>query len=132
MALAGLLSTAENQRKLDSLVATEEFKALESNRRFERVWSILANSDKHLEPPDYWSDARGRRIVRIERSLSRMRLTFDEKLEPTLALMCAKIWAGYSKSLEIGPRRLNPSDSAATSSCQSSRQRHSSLRAGHL
>jgi ParB family transcriptional regulator, chromosome partitioning protein len=83
MALAGLLSTAENQRKLDSLVATEEFKALESNRRFERVWSILANSGKHLEPPDYWSDARGRRIVRIERSLSRMRLTFDEKLEPT-------------------------------------------------
>jgi ParB family transcriptional regulator, chromosome partitioning protein len=80
--LAGSLSKAENQRKIDSLLGTQEFKALESDRRFERVCSILASTDKQSEAPDYWTDARGRRIVRIERGLAHTKLTFDEKLEP--------------------------------------------------
>jgi ParB family transcriptional regulator, chromosome partitioning protein len=79
--LAGWLSKPENRHKIDSLLGTQEFKALESDRRFERVCSVLASADKPPEPPD-WTDARGRRIVRIERSLSRTKLTFDEKLEP--------------------------------------------------
>jgi ParB family chromosome partitioning protein len=80
--LAGWLSKPENQRKIDSLLGTQEFKALESDRRFERVCSVLGSTDKRSEPPDYWTDARGRRIVRVERGLGRTRLTFDEKLEP--------------------------------------------------
>ena len=44
--LAGWLSKAENQHKIDSLLGTQEFKALESDRRFERVSSILASTDK--------------------------------------------------------------------------------------
>jgi hypothetical protein len=34
--LAGWLSKPENQRKVDSLLGSQEFKALESDRRFER------------------------------------------------------------------------------------------------
>jgi hypothetical protein len=56
--LAGWLSKPENQRKIDSLLESEEFKALESDRRFERVCSVLASTDKQSEPLDYWTDAR--------------------------------------------------------------------------
>ncbi len=82
LALAKLVNGRGKERKIEGILASAPFKALGSDRKFEALFAALSDSGKEDRPIDHWADPKGRRIVRVERGLSRTKLFFDEKLEP--------------------------------------------------
>jgi ParB family chromosome partitioning protein len=61
------------------------FRALGSDARFLRIYEALRQGDANEEPDQYWRNARGEPVVRIEASGQSTRLTINEKLEPNFA-----------------------------------------------
>jgi ParB family transcriptional regulator, chromosome partitioning protein len=82
LALAKLVNSRGKEKKIEGIIASESFRALGSDRKFDALFATLSESRKDDRPVDYWADPKGRRIVRVESGLGRTKLFFDEKLEP--------------------------------------------------
>jgi ParB family transcriptional regulator, chromosome partitioning protein len=82
LALAKLVDGRGKEKKIEGILASESFRALGSDRKFEALFAALSDSPKDDRSIEHWADPKGRRIVRLERGLGHTKLFFDEKLEP--------------------------------------------------
>lgn len=82
LALARMANNAGEGEKIQQLICSSGFKALNSDRRFEILFATLSGQERVTHSPDRWMDPNGRPIVRIDRHDSQTRLLFDDRLEP--------------------------------------------------
>ena len=80
--MAKLVNGRGKEKKIEGILASESFKTLGSDRKFEALFAALSDPRKDDRPIDHWVDPQGRRIVRLEPGLGHTKLFFDEKLEP--------------------------------------------------
>src|SRR5258708_37303798 len=78
MALSKLMEQSGNEKRFQGIIATDSFKTLSSDRRFEALFtSLSAPKDSVLS-----NDPNGRRVVTIQKRPSRTTFIFNEHLEP--------------------------------------------------
>ncbi|MBV9874840.1 MAG: plasmid partitioning protein RepB [Verrucomicrobia bacterium] len=82
VALARLIAQPGNEKKLAGILASDAFKSLSSDRRFEALFSSLSNPTKTVVSNEHWSNPAGRRVVTIQRRPTRTTFIFNESLEP--------------------------------------------------
>jgi len=83
VALARLVAIPENEKKLKGILASDSFKSLSSDRRFETLFATLATQKDTVLSNEHWSNPQGRRVVTIQKRPSRTTFIFNEVLEPT-------------------------------------------------
>jgi ParB family chromosome partitioning protein len=90
IALSKLIEQFGNLKKLDGILASDSFKALSSDRRFEALFSTLSNPKKTVLSNEHWSNPAGRRVVTIQRRPTRTTFIFNESLEPAFGQYVAE------------------------------------------
>jgi ParB family transcriptional regulator, chromosome partitioning protein len=82
VALARLIGQPGNEKKLQGIIASDSFKSLSSDRRFEHLFAALSDPKKTVLSNEHWSNPAGRRVVTIQRRPTRTTFIFNEGLEP--------------------------------------------------
>ena len=82
VALAKLIGQPGNEKKLQGILASDSFKSLSSDRRFEALFAALSDPKKTVLSNEHWSNPAGRRVVTIQRRPTRTTFIFNESLEP--------------------------------------------------
>jgi ParB family transcriptional regulator, chromosome partitioning protein len=82
VALAKLIAQPGNEKKLQGILASDSFKSLSSDRRFEALFAALSNPKETVLSNEHWSNPAGRRVVTIQRRPTRTTFIFNESLEP--------------------------------------------------
>jgi ParB family chromosome partitioning protein len=82
VALARLIAMPENEKKLKGILASDSFKSLSSDRRFETLFASLSTQKDAVLSNEHWSNPQGRRVVTIQKRPSRTTFIFNELLEP--------------------------------------------------
>lgn len=82
VALAKLIAQSGSEKKLQGILASDSFKSLSSDRRFETLFATLSNPKKEVLSNEHWSNPAGRRVVTIQRRPTRTTFIFNESLEP--------------------------------------------------
>jgi len=90
MALAKLVEQSSAEKKIQGLIASDSFKALTSDRRFEALFAVLWSPKKTVTSNEHWSNPQGRRVVTIQRRQKRTTFIFNEGLEPAFGEYVAK------------------------------------------
>lgn len=75
--------------KVDDTVASDQFRAADSDSRFALVFKALAPTAERLAKGDSWSTPEGRRAARVEHRGTQTSITFDEKRVPEFAAYVA-------------------------------------------
>lgn len=83
MLLADRVKGAD-RRALAALVGDAEFQGRGTDERFVAVLNAVGPKPTRQPKPTVWKDGAGRKLARIERSVDRIALSFDDKLEPGL------------------------------------------------
>jgi ParB family chromosome partitioning protein len=83
VALARLIAMPENEKRLKGILASDSFKSLSSDRRFETLFASLSTQKDTVLSNEHWSNPQGRRVVTIQKRPSRTTFIFNEVLEPT-------------------------------------------------
>jgi ParB family chromosome partitioning protein len=82
MALSKLMEQSGNEKKFQGIIATDSFKSLSSDRRFEALFTSLSAPKDTVLSNEHWSAPNGRRVVTIQKRPSRTTFIFNEHLEP--------------------------------------------------
>ena len=82
IALARLLAQPGNEKRVSGILASDSFKSLSSDRRFETLFASLSAQKDTVLSNEHWSNPHGRRVVTIQRRQSRTTFIFNEILEP--------------------------------------------------
>ena len=82
VALAKLIGQPGNEKRLPGIIASDSFKSLSSDRRFEALFAALSDPKKTALSNEHWSNPAGRRVVTIQRRPTRTTFIFNESLEP--------------------------------------------------
>jgi ParB family chromosome partitioning protein len=82
VALARLIAMPGNEKKLKGILASDSFKSLSSDRRFEALFASLSTQKDAVLSNEHWSNPQGRRVVTIQKRPSRTTFIFNELLEP--------------------------------------------------
>jgi ParB family chromosome partitioning protein len=85
LSLAGKLHEYEKDQTFNDVIASASFKKLTSDQRFEQLFRLLNAPAKKSSSSYRWSDATGRRIVKIDPGATNTKFVFDERLEPNFA-----------------------------------------------
>ncbi len=79
--LTDLMNEGENRLRSMAFVAAEAFHLMESDKRFESLYSELRR--KAARPaPEVWNTDDGKQVAKIARSGSKLSLTFDDRTAP--------------------------------------------------
>jgi ParB family chromosome partitioning protein len=82
IAFSRLIEQSENQKRINGLLASDSFKSLSSDRRFEALFASLSAPKDTVLSNEHWSNPNGRRVVTIQKRPSRTTFIFNELLEP--------------------------------------------------
>ncbi|MBV8140011.1 MAG: plasmid partitioning protein RepB [Deltaproteobacteria bacterium] len=85
LALSKLISEPGNQKRLQSILASESWQSMTSDRRFEHLIAAFSEAPVNDLAREHWNDPSGRRLVTIKREQIRTTFVFDERLEPSFA-----------------------------------------------
>jgi ParB family transcriptional regulator, chromosome partitioning protein len=107
LALSKLISESRNQKRLQSILASESWQSMTSDRRFEHVFATFSEAPSNDVSREHWNDPAGRQLVTIEKKQKHTTFTFNEELEPNFAEHVAKSLADLytqfkSRGGEIG------------------------------
>ena len=89
-ALAEALAKLRASAKVDDTIASEQFRAGDSDTRFALVFDAIAPATERPAKGEAWSTPEGRRAARIERRGTQTAITFDEKRVPEFAAFVAR------------------------------------------
>ena len=70
---------------LTRLMGDPAFQAKDTDGRFAAILAAVAPAPARKPKAQIWTDARGRKLARVERATGRVALAFDDTLEPGLA-----------------------------------------------
>jgi ParB family transcriptional regulator, chromosome partitioning protein len=82
MALSKLIEQPGKENRFKGIIATDSFKSLTSDRRFETLIASLSTQKDTVLSNEHWSNPSGRRVVTIQKRPSRTTFIFNELLEP--------------------------------------------------
>lgn len=90
LALAKLISEPRNQKRLQSILASESWQSMTSDRRFEHLFAAFSEAPANDVSREHWADPAGRQLVTIEKKQKHTTFVFNEQLEPNFAEHVAK------------------------------------------
>lgn len=97
-ALTEAIDKSKSAAKIEEVVASESFRAADSDTRFNMVFKATAPSAERSTKGGAWNTPEGRRAALIERRGSHTAITFDEKRVPEFAaFVAARLDALYSE-----------------------------------
>src|SRR5258708_3538739 len=80
MALSKLMEQSGNEKRFQGIIATDSFKTLSSDRRFEALFTSLSAPKDSVLSNEHWSAPNVRRVVTIQKRPSRTTFIFNENL----------------------------------------------------
>ena len=89
-ALAEALAKLRASAKVDDTIASEQFRAGDSDTRFALVFDAIAPATERPAKGEAWSTPEGRRAARIERRAAAPAITVDEKRVPAFAAVVGR------------------------------------------
>jgi ParB family transcriptional regulator, chromosome partitioning protein len=90
LALSKLISESRNQKRLQSILASQSWQSMTSDRRFEHLFAAFSEAPSNDVSREHWNDPAGRQLVTIEKKQKHTTFTFNEQLEPNFAEHVAK------------------------------------------
>jgi ParB family transcriptional regulator, chromosome partitioning protein len=90
LALSKLLGVPGNQKRLQSILSSESWQSMTSDRRFEHLFAAFSEAPSNDVSSEHWDDPAGRRLVTIEKKQKHTTFIFNEQLEPNFAEHVAK------------------------------------------
>src|SRR5258708_39911972 len=82
MALSKLMEQSGNEKRFQGIIATDSFKTLRSDRRFEALFTSLSAPQDSVLSNEHCAAPNGRRVVTIQKRPSRRSFILSEHLEP--------------------------------------------------
>lgn len=96
--LAEAINKSKTGARIDDVVASEGFRAADSDTRFNMVFKVTAPSAERSSKGGAWNTPEGRRAALVERRGSHTAITFDERRVPEFAaFVAARLDALYSE-----------------------------------
>ncbi|QWW71257.1 plasmid partitioning protein RepB [Rhizobium sp. WYJ-E13] len=83
--LALVDAVSSSLKKVEAIIEDDAFADLDSDQRLQRVLSKMVARDATKAPGETWKTRQGQKAAQIERSGTKTRITFDERMVPEFA-----------------------------------------------
>jgi len=83
--LALVDAVSSSPKKVEAIIEDDAFADLDSDQRLQRVLSKMAARDAKRATGEIWKTRQGQKAAQIERSGTKTRITFDERMVPEFA-----------------------------------------------